>query len=125
MEIKTVEELTATYPALTAQIAETAAANERKRIQDIENIALGGYEALVNKAKFETPTAANDLAVQILAEQKKQGGAYLDNAKKDVEDSGVNDVNTASHEGGPEDKANIYDAAIDNVLPAPGQGGKS
>ena len=121
MEIKTADELTAAYPVLVAQITETAATTERERIKNIENIALGGYEALANKAKFETPTTASDLAIQILAEQKKQGGAYLDNAKKDVEDSGVNDVNTASHKGGPENKTNIYDAAIDAVLPAEGR----
>ena len=118
MEIRTVEELRAQFPELTAQISNEAAAAERKRIKDIENIAPGGYEALVDKAKFETPTAASDVAVQILAEQKRQGGAYLDNAKKDVVNSGINDVTVASHKGGPEDKATIYDAAIDAVLPA-------
>ena len=117
MEIRTVEELTAAYPALTAQIADTAATTERKRIQDIENIAPGGYEALVNKAKFETPAAANDLAAQILAEQKKQGGAYLDNVKKDAQDSGVEGVTPASHEGGRENSTRVIDAAIDKVLP--------
>jgi len=125
MEIKTVEELRAAYPALAAEIESTAAAAERKRIQAIENIALGGYEDLVNKAKFETPLAANDLAVQILAEQKRLGGEHLKNTAKDVEESGVNDVNAASHTGGPEDKENVFDAAIDSVLPAADKGGRS
>lgn len=116
MDFKTVDELKAAYPALTAQIAETATAAERKRIQDIEGIALAGFEGIVAKAKFEAPTTAAEVAMNILAEQKKQGATYLANMNEDVNNSGANDVPPSGFEsaGG---KANPFDAAIDKVLP--------
>jgi len=117
MEPKTVEELRAAYPELTAQLAETAAASERKRIQDIENIALPGFEEIVGKAKFETPQAAADVAMQIVAEQKKQGANYLANVAEDVKNSKAGEVTSSGQEGAPENKANPYDAAIDKLYP--------
>ena len=123
--INTVEELTAAYPQLAAQIAETATTAERQRIQAIENISLAGFETLVNRAKFETPVSAENLATQILAEQKKQGGSYLQNAAADVNNSGMGDVTPGSHEGGQEGKENPYDAAIESMFPKTGQKGEN
>jgi hypothetical protein len=123
MEIKTVEDLRAAHPELTAQIAETAAAAERKRIQDIENIALSGFEEIVSKAKFEAPVAAAEVAMSIVAEQKKQGENYLKNVGEDVNNSGAKSVEASGHEGGTNDKTNPYDAVIDKVLPENKQGG--
>jgi hypothetical protein len=116
MEIKNVEELRAAHPELAAQIADTAAAAERKRIQDIENIALPGFEGIVNKAKFETPTAAAEVAMNIIAEQKKQGAAHLGNVNEDVSDSGVGEVTAQGHEGGREGN-DPYLAAVDSEMP--------
>ena len=117
MEIKNVEDLRAAHPQLAAQIADTAAAAERKRIQDIENIALPGFEGVINKAKFETPTAtAADVAVNIIAEQRKQGAAYLENVNEDVKNSGAGDVAPQGHEGGKE-STDPYLAAIDSEMP--------
>jgi hypothetical protein len=117
MEIKNMEDLRAAYPELTAQIATEATAAERKRIQDIEGIALPGFEGVINKAKYETPATAAEVAVNIIAEQKKSGAAYLANVNEDVQGSGVNEVPASGHEGA-NSKTNPYDAAIDKVLPA-------
>ena len=117
MEFKTVDELTAAFPELTGQIANTATAAERKRIQDIENVALPGFEDIVSKAKFETPISAAEVAVNIVAQQKKQGANYLKDVEDDVKNSGANDVAPGAREGGAEEKENPYDAAIDKVLP--------
>ena len=116
MEIKNVQDLRAAYPELTAQIATEATAAERKRIQDIEGIALPGFEGVISKAKFENPTTAAEVAVSIIAEQQKQGGTYLAGVKEDAKDSGVNEVTGGAHEGGNEE-TNPYDAIIDRVLP--------
>lgn len=116
MEIKTVNELRAAYPELTAQVANTATAAERKRIQDIEGVSLPGFEGVISKAKFEAPISAADVAMNIVAEQKKQGATYLAGVEKDTTDSGVNGVAASGHEGA-NDKANPFDAAIDKVLP--------
>ena len=106
MEIKTVEEMRAAYPELVAQVENTAAATataaERKRIQDIEGVALPGFEGVINKAKFETPETAATVAMNIIAAQKQQGAAYLANVNKDVKNSGINEVTPTGHEGANE-----------------------
>lgn len=116
MEIKTVDELKAAYPELTAQIAENAVAAERKRIQDIENVALPGYEAIISKAKFESPVDSGVVAAQIIAKQKEQGKNYIANVTEDVESSGMSDVEASASETSA-DETNPYDAAIDSLFP--------
>ena len=75
-KITTVDGLKAAFPDLTRQIEDAATTAERKRIQDIEDVALAGYESIVNDAKFNNPIAAGDVAKAIVAAQKKQGGTY-------------------------------------------------
>lgn len=116
MEIKTVDELRAAYPELAAQIANTATAAERKRIQDIEGIALQGFEGVISKAKFEAPATAAEVAISIVAEQKKQGAAYLASAAEDANESGADNVTASGHESA-NDKENPFAAAINRVLP--------
>ncbi len=116
MEIKTVDELKADYPELTAQIEANAIAAERKRIQDIENIALPGYEAIVSKAKFEAPVNSGEVAMQIIANQKEQGKNYLAGVSADVSDSGMEEVNAVSNEA-KMSEINPFDAAIDRLFP--------
>lgn len=102
--MKTVEELRAAYPELVAQAeaaaAEVAVTAERKRIQDIEAVALGGFEDVVAKAKFAEPVSAEAVAMQIVAAQKKQGSQYLADVAADVKDSGIGDVAAGSSESG-------------------------
>ena len=118
MEIKTVDELKKAYPDLVNQIEKDAQAAERKRIQDIEGVMIEGFETIVTEAKFDKPASAADVAMKIIAEQKKQGVNYLANREKDVDDSGVNGVKAEGHEGGDgKGKKNPYDEAIDKVLP--------
>lgn len=88
-DIKTVDDLKATFHDLTKQIEETATATERKRIQDIEDVALAGFENIVADAKFKNPIAAGDVAKAIVAEQKKQGGKYIQDRDDDAEKSGA------------------------------------
>lgn len=116
MEIKTADELRAAYPELTTQLVDSATAAERKRIQDIEGVALPGFEGVISNAKFETPTTAAEVAMNIVAEQKKQGAAYLEKRDTDANNSGANGVAASGHEGA-NDKVNPYAAAIDKVLP--------
>ena len=113
MEIKTVDELKAAYPELTAQIEANAVAAERKRIQDIENIALPGYEAIV---KFEAPVNSGEVAMQIITKQREQGKNYLAGVSADVNDSGMKEVKPAAGEPGAVE-TNPFDAAIDRLFP--------
>lgn len=115
-EIKTVGELKAAYPDLTEQIEANAIAAERKRIQDIENIALPGYEGIVSKAKFEAPVNSGEVAMQIIAKQREQGKNYLAGIFADVSGSGMEEVRTTPSETGMSE-TNPYDAAIDSLFP--------
>ncbi|MCL2636954.1 MAG: Clp protease ClpP [Oscillospiraceae bacterium] len=100
MELKTLDELKAAYPTLVAQ-AESAAAEaatkaERERIKTIESVALGGFDELITKAKFDAPVSAEAVAMQMIAAQKAQGGQYLKDREADIAASGMEGVETES-----------------------------
>lgn len=118
-EIKTVDDLKAAFPDLTAQIAKDATAAERKRIQDIEDVALAGFENIVNDAKFANPIAAGDVAKAIVAEQKKQGATYLAERDDDAKNGGAGSEGAGAQIEGAAGKggANEVDAAIDKLFP--------
>ncbi|RCX20888.1 ClpP protease-like protein [Anaerobacterium chartisolvens] len=116
MPPKNIEELKNTYPDMVKQVEDAAreegAKNERQRIQDIEKIAKNMVPELVNKAKFEEPIDARELAFKALQDDAGKGQQYLNNALKDAKDSGAGDVtaqpNTQQTEQGKkeaEDKA--------------------
>lgn len=73
--------LKAEHPDLVQAIRNEAlaegAAQERARIQAIEDIAVVGHENLVNAAKFDGKTTAEALAVQILKADKARGAQML------------------------------------------------
>lgn len=114
--ITTVEALKAAYPDLTAAIENNARAEERNRIKAIKDAAVDGFESIVEDAMFNNPVSAESMALKILNEQKKQGGAYMANREKDVAGSGVNSVGAAAGAMGTEDK-DPFDAAIDKLFP--------
>lgn len=118
-EIKTVTDLKAAFPHLTKQIEDDATTAERTRIQDIEGVALAGFENIVNEAKFTKPAHAGDVAKAIVAEQKKQGAAYIANRDDDAKNSGAADVGAGAQIEGAAGKngANEVDAAIDKLFP--------
>ena len=101
-EIKTVDALRVEYPDLVKQVEEAAAKNaaeqERKRILDLDEIAIDGFEDVITDAKFTNPITAAEASVKIIAAVKKQGENYLKNRETD---------------GG---KSEI-DAAIDKIFP--------
>ena len=103
VEIKTVDELRGAYPALVDRIEQEArnqgAEGERKRIQDIEDMALPGSEAIAADAKFANPVSVEDFAKAMVKNAKTQGAAYLEKAKQDAEKSGVNAVTNAADDG--------------------------
>ena len=118
-EIKTPADLKAAYPDLVKQIEDAATTAERKRIQDIEGVALAGFEQIVNAAKFDNPVSAGDVATQIVAAQKKQAAGYIADRNDDAKNSGAGDVGTGGKiEGaaGGDGKSEI-DAAIDRLFP--------
>lgn len=91
-EIQTLEEWQARYPEWVREIENRAAQKERDRIQEIDDVALPGFEDLVKRAKYQDHIDAGVLARKILAQQKKAGAVWLNQREQDVEDSGVKEV---------------------------------
>ena len=87
-EITTVEQLKNAYPALVDEIVNS----ERKRIRDIEEVSVPGFENLAQEAKFDKPQSAADLAVAIVKAQKAAGVDYLANREQDNNDGNVKDA---------------------------------
>jgi len=94
---KDVNELRNACPDLVKQIEDAAREEGRKeeriRIQDIEKISKNISPELVNKAKFEEPMDAKELAFKALQADNIRGQEYLANAKMDSQNSGVDGVN--------------------------------
>ncbi len=68
------------------------AAEERSRLQSIDNIASIVSEAMLNKAKYEEPINAAELALQLATETATSGKKYFEAAVKDSNESNVNQV---------------------------------
>lgn len=115
--ITTVEALETAYPDLVASIKNNAAAEERKRIKDIKDMALDGFENIVEDAMFDNPVTAEQAAVKIINEQKKQGTQYLADRDADVTDAQTNKVGADSSEKGRKDVVDEYNKAIDELFP--------
>ncbi|QQE75712.1 Clp protease ClpP [Brevibacillus composti] len=94
--LKTIDELKQAYPDLVAQIENSAkeagAKAERERIKAIEEISNTIAPELVNKAKFEQPMNAHELAFEALKNDAAKGRRYLNDAEADNADSGVDGV---------------------------------
>ena len=107
-EKMTREEIKNQYPDIYAEIIsegkEIGIKEERTRIQEIEN--LGYNHEVVNKAKFEEPKNARDLALEIVSLMKQENqnklnriqdeGKPLNNMPKSNDD-GVNDEQKAAN----------------------------
>lgn len=96
MDIKTADDLRKEYPALVNEIEQAAEqrgqAAERQRIQDIEEMALPGSEAITNKAKFVEPVSASDYAKTAMQFLKNQAAGRLGAMQNDAAGSGANEV---------------------------------
>lgn len=84
------EKLKAEHPELVQAIRNegvaAGVAQERARIQAIEDIATPGHEDLVNEAKFSTGTTAEALAVAILKADRARAVNLLKNRQTDAKD---------------------------------------
>ena len=116
-EVKTVEDLEKNYPDLVKQIRDNATEQERKRIKDIKNLEMNGFEKITEDAMFENPKDAAAVAMEIINEQKKQGGAYLNDREMDAGDAGKVGADSAGKDGGPSKPENNFDSVIDSVFP--------
>ncbi|MFI3255436.1 MAG: Clp protease ClpP [Eubacteriales bacterium] len=120
-DMKNVEELKNKYPELYATIVEEAKMAERQRIQNIEEIAVAGYEQIVEDAKFKSGAFAGDVAIQMMALQKKQGGRYLEDRGEDAEASNAGKegiatpMETAENATAKNDALDVVNKVLDDV----------
>lgn len=90
--IQTVAELRAAYPTLCQQIEQEGAdaarvvseVTERKRIQEICDLAPLGCEAIAQECAFTAPVSAAEAAKKFLAHQKTQGATQLQRIREDA-----------------------------------------
>ena len=84
------EKLKAEHPDIVAAIRDEAIAEgrqaERDRIQSLEQISLPGYEALLEKAKFESNFTAEMLAVEIVKAQKAKAFESTQKIEQDAKE---------------------------------------
>lgn len=119
--VKAIED--AALQSATNEAAEKAVNEERARIKDIESIenTIADKE-LVNKAKFEEPMDARELAFVAMQQQAKTDDAlrnqFLENSAKDTVESGAEDVTTAPNDGysANEDTVDDTEESVMNVL---------
>ena len=66
INITNTEELMRAYPDLVKGIIDSAVKNERERLRILDSLNAPGREAIINKAKYDEPKDARDIAIEIL-----------------------------------------------------------
>jgi ATP-dependent Clp protease, protease subunit len=110
LEIKNVEDLKKAYPDLCNELEKQAKEEERNRIKSIDDIAASIAPSLVNRAKYEQPMTAQELAFEALKNDAQNGRMYLDNRQIEIDNSNTADVTAGN---GDEDKKK---AAFENTV---------
>lgn len=82
-----------------AAAAKDTAAAERKRMEEIDNLTIPGFEDLANDAKYTNPISADQFAKKIVMVQKEQGNQFLNGRESDVNSSGMRSVPQDSNNG--------------------------
>lgn len=75
----TVEKFKNSYPEICQEILNQGIISERKRIQEIEDLDVAGYDEIINTAKFNEPIDAANLALKILNLKKLKNKNTLEN----------------------------------------------
>lgn len=91
-DVMDIETLKAEHPDLFKQVTDAGVKagveQERTRIKAIEDMAMPGHDAMVNKAKFDSGISAEALAVEIVKAEKQRGQKFLDQREDDASDLG-------------------------------------
>ena len=88
MEIKdlTLEQLRAENPGLVESIMQSAATQERERVQDIDDLTPAGYEEMAAQAKADG-TSSMDYHKAIIKAQREKAGRFLEDRKAETQQS--------------------------------------
>lgn len=112
VDIKNLEDLKKNFPdlcnLLITEAKNEGATAERGRLQAIDEIANTVPQNLVNKAKYETPMTAQDLAFEALKANATAGTQFINNRENELKPA--NDVTPADTTvGSGEEEAAIVD----------------
>lgn len=108
--------LRSTYPEFVNQIVTDAVNAERERLKAIDEIASGIPDDVLNKAKYDEPISAADLALAQMKANNKAGQQTLNNIVADLADSGAAAVGSTPNAGTSEedDKKAESEAKVNN-----------
>lgn len=87
------------YPALCDQISADAVALERARIKAIDEIAGNIPADMLEKAKYEEPVSAADLALACMKADNLAGKEFLNQMAEEMKNSGTDDVGAEPNTG--------------------------
>lgn len=108
--------LRSVYPEFVNQIVTDAVNAERERLKAIDEIASGIPDDVLNKAKYDEPISAADLALAQMKANNKAGQQTLNNIVADLTDSGAAAVGSTPNAGTSEedDKKAESEAKVNN-----------
>ena len=108
--------LRSVYPEFVDQIVTDAVNAERERLKAIDEIASGIPDDVLNKAKYDEPISAADLALAQMKANNKAGQQTLNNIVADLTDSGAAAVGSTPNAGtsGEDDKKAESEAKVNN-----------
>lgn len=108
--------LRSVYPEFVNQIVTDAVNAERERLKAIDEIASGIPDDVLNKAKYDEPISAADLALAQMKANNKAGQQILNNIVADLTDSGAAAVGSTPNAGTSEedDKKAESEAKVNN-----------
>jgi len=108
MEIKSVDDLKKAYPDFVNQIitdsAKQAADGERARLKEIDKLSGSVPEEMLNKAKYEDASTAENLALQVMLANNAAGKGALNDMKDDITGSGSGSVDADTPPASEEEK---------------------
>lgn len=118
-----IEKLKAEHPDLVAAIREEAQNEgrqaERERIKSLEQMALPGYEKMLEKAKYDSDVTPEAFAVQMVQAEKKKAAVQAKNFLNDAK--AVNDVDFGPGIETPVAEKQAADAEMLNKIIAAGK----
>lgn len=115
VEIKNKEELKQKYPSLCDEIMNDAVSTERERIKGIEEIAANISPELLNKAKFEEPMTAPELAFQAMKNDGQLSQQFVNARQAELNNNAGVGQEVPPANGGAEEE-NVAVASILNHM---------
>ena len=85
----TIEKIKNSYPEIYQEILNQGIISERKRIQEIEDLDVAGYDEIINNAKYNEPINAANLALKILNIKKEKNKEALRNIQEESRETPI------------------------------------